>query len=124
MNSANAVSRERDDMVGIALHDPLKSVSNPEDFDSIQFRANCRRCNDAVDARRRTAADQNRELPRLSHNLSLYERVSLIPANVINSAPSLPVLLQISYAIQFVRQAPVPLAPDVLRGRDHPMKRC
>src|SRR5689334_5056754 len=103
MDPAYPISRERDDMVGIALHDPLESVTNPDDFHSVQLRANCRRRDDAVDARRRTTAHQNCKLTGLIHELSLYESELLMPANVINSATSRPILLQLSFAIRFVQ---------------------
>ena len=56
-------------MVDVALHEPLEAVLDAEHLDALEQRADGRRADDAVDAGRRAAADEDRELLSLAHRI-------------------------------------------------------
>ena len=62
MDAADGVDRERDDVVDVALHEPLEAVADADDVDAFEPGADRRRADDAVDAGRRAAADEDCEL--------------------------------------------------------------
>ena len=67
VDAADVVDRERRHVVDVALHDPLEAVADAEHVDAFELRADRRRPDDAVDAGRGTAADEDRQLLLLSH---------------------------------------------------------
>jgi hypothetical protein len=48
-------------VLDITLHDPLESVADADDIDTLEPAADGGGANDAVDARGRAAADKNRK---------------------------------------------------------------
>ena len=67
VDAAHVVDRQRTHVFAVALHDPLEAVAHPEDVDAVEIAANRRGADDAVDAGRRTAADQDREVVMMFH---------------------------------------------------------
>src|SRR5262245_45592561 len=67
MNAADGLDVELAHVLDVAAHDALEAVLDAEDVDPFEHAANRRRADDAVDARRRTAANQDRELLSLCH---------------------------------------------------------
>ena len=59
VNAADGLDRQRDDVIDVALHDPLEPVADADDVDALEPGADRRRADDAVDAGRRSAADEN-----------------------------------------------------------------
>ena len=58
MNAADLVNGQGRGVFGIALGEPFEAVLESDDFESLVDALNGRCCNDAVNARSRTAADQ------------------------------------------------------------------
>ena len=67
VDAADAFDRERDDVLDVALHDPLEAVADADDLDAFEPRADRRRADHAVDARGRPAADENRHVGVVFH---------------------------------------------------------
>ena len=59
VNAAHRLDRQRDDVIDVASHDPLEPVANAEHVDPFEPGPNGRRPDHAVDAGRRSAADEN-----------------------------------------------------------------
>ena len=109
VNAADRFDGERHDVIDVALHDPLEPVADAEDVDAFEPGADGGRADDAVDAGRRAAADENRQLmvmlhfqkdgtrrPRGSHVYALSEMRYLKPVlclaaiTVVSAAPQQP----------------------------------
>ena len=68
VDPADVFDPERDDMVDVALHDPLEAVPDAQDLDVLELGPDRGRANDAVDAGGGSAADQDGQL--VLHSLS------------------------------------------------------
>ena len=62
VDAARVLDRERGDVRDVARHEPLEALLEPEDFDVGERGADGRRPDDAVDAGRRAAGDDDGEL--------------------------------------------------------------
>src|SRR2546422_107567 len=72
VDAAHLADVERGHVLDVALHDPLEPVAHPENVDGLEPRPDGGRPDDAVDSRRRPAADQDRQRSALGHR---YTRV-------------------------------------------------
>src|SRR5437764_472092 len=61
------MTRYQRDVVDVALHDPLEPVAHAEHVDGLEPCPDSGRPDDAVDARRRPATDQDRQCSTLGH---------------------------------------------------------
>ena len=77
MRPAHRVEIKRLYVIGLALHDPLESVADADDVEPLEPGADGRRRNHAVDAGRRAATDQDRQLVRLCHSHRVIHSASM-----------------------------------------------
>jgi hypothetical protein len=61
VDAADQVDGQRHDVVDVAAHQPFEAVADADDFDAFEAGANRRRADHAVDAGRRSSADENGE---------------------------------------------------------------
>src|SRR5438552_12919831 len=101
MLAADAVDRQRRDMIDVAMHHPFEPVADADDVHAVELRADGRRADHAVDAGRRPSADQDREM-LLTVHFSPDTRVGYLPAD--SRPPS-------SNEPRFVRKPRVLIAP-------------
>ncbi len=59
-------------VVDVPLHDPLEAVADADDLDAFELGADRGRADDAVDAGRGTATDEDREFLVLTHQRLLW----------------------------------------------------
>ena len=59
VDAADLVDAERDDVIGVAAHDPFEAVANANHFDAVEPAANSRRTDHAIDARGGASAHEN-----------------------------------------------------------------
>ena len=62
VDPGDLVDRERVDVLDVPLHEPLEAVADAEDGDALELGADRGRADDAVDAGRRSAADEDRHV--------------------------------------------------------------
>jgi hypothetical protein len=59
VHPADLLDLERHDMIGVALHDPLESVADPDHLDTFEASADRRGADDAVDTGGWAPTDEN-----------------------------------------------------------------
>ena len=73
MNAADSIDRQWDDMVDVALHDPLEAVAYPEHAHLLDPRPDSGGTNNTVDAGGGAAADENGEVLMALHRTMVAE---------------------------------------------------
>src|SRR5215207_781486 len=73
MDAAHRLDGQGGDMIDVALHEPLEAISNPDDVDAFEPRADRRRRDDTVDTGGGSAADKNGQPLMMFHSLRSYK---------------------------------------------------
>jgi len=69
MDTADVLNGEGRDVINIPLHDPLKTITNPQHFNPAKSASDRGRSNNAINPGCRSATDKNGEFLPLAHSV-------------------------------------------------------